>query len=287
MDDYKHDHIATNGIKLHVVQAGPEDGPLVILLHGFPEFWYGWKAQMDHLAAQGYRVWVPDQRGYNLSDKPASVKDYNLDALAADIVGLIDAAGAEKAYLAGHDWGAAVAWWMGLKHPERLHKIVVVNAPHNLVMQRHLQGDFKQMRKSPHMFFFQLPALPEYLSSRDNFEATASSMQKTSRPGTFSDTELTIYREAWARTDRLREPINWYRAAFRVAPTRPADVRVHLPLLILWGTQDAFLRTVMAEESLDYCVDGRLERIENAGHWVLHEEPERTSKLIADFFAAI
>jgi pimeloyl-ACP methyl ester carboxylesterase len=136
------------------------------------------------------------------------------------------------------------------------------------------------------MFLFQLPLLPEYLSSNNNFAATAESIQQTSRPGTFSDADLERYREAWARSDRLRGPINWYRAGFRASPARPADIHVHVPLLILWGTQDAFLLEAMAVESLDYCDDGRLERFENAGHWVLHEEPERTSQLIADFFSA-
>ncbi len=286
MTDYTHGDILTNGIRLHVVQAGPETGPLVILLHGFPEFWYGWHAQMEYLAAQGFRVWVPDQRGYDLSDQPQEIKAYNLDELAADIVGLIDAAGAEKAYLAGHDWGAGVAWWLAIKYPQRLRKLVIVNVPHGSVMTHHLRSNFSQLRKSWYMFFFQLPGLPEISLSNNNFAAAAKSLTDSSRPGTFSDEDLDLYREAWGRSDRLRGPINWYRAFFRAAPSQPADLKVHVPTLIIWGAQDAFLGQDMARESLDYCDDGRLELIENATHWVLHEEPQRTSQLMADFFSA-
>src|SRR5438105_765891 len=117
-------YVRTNGITLHVVAAGPRDGPLVILLHGFPEFWWEWRAQIPFLAAAGYRVLAPDQRGYNLSDKPKRIRAYHLDALAQDVVGLIDAAGRDKATVVGHDWGASVVWWLGMKHPQRLNRIV-------------------------------------------------------------------------------------------------------------------------------------------------------------------
>ena len=130
MIPYDHALIKSNGVNLHVVQAGPEDGPLVILLHGFPEFWYGWRKQIDLLAEQGYRVWAPDQRGYNISEKPNGIGAYTLDKLSADVIGLIDAAGRETAILVGHDWGAGVAWWMACKFPQRLSKLVIMNVPH-------------------------------------------------------------------------------------------------------------------------------------------------------------
>jgi pimeloyl-ACP methyl ester carboxylesterase len=121
-----HLYLQTNGITLHVVEAGPEKGPLVILLHGFPEFWYGWRYQIEALADAGFRVLAPDQRGYNLSDKPRGISAYNPDELAADIIGLIDAVGREKAYVAGHDWGGAVAWWTAVKYPQRLEKLIIL-----------------------------------------------------------------------------------------------------------------------------------------------------------------
>lgn len=160
-DSIIHTTISTNGVNLHVAQAGPADGPLVILLHGFPEYWASWRQQIPILASAGYRVWVPDQRGYNLSDKPAEITAYNLDQLALDVVGLIDAADAEKAFVVGHDWGAAVAWWLGIKHADRLEKLAILNLPHPAVLRRRFRTHFSQLRKSWYMFFFQLPWLPE------------------------------------------------------------------------------------------------------------------------------
>ena len=142
--DYQ--YVETNGIRLHVAQAGPREGPLVILLHGFPEFSYAWKQQIPFLASAGYRVWAPDQRGYNLSEKPDGIAAYNLDELAADVIGLIDAAGQNKVVLVGHDWGAAVAWWAAVKYPDRLSKLVVMNAPHGAVMQKNFRRNFAQIR---------------------------------------------------------------------------------------------------------------------------------------------
>lgn len=152
-----HSQIKTNGIHLHVAQAGPKDGPLVILLHGFPEFWYGWRHQIPSLADAGYRVWAPDQRGYNLSEKPDRIADYRIDALASDVIGLIDAAGREKAFLIGHDWGAAVAWFIARTDPERLKRMVILNVPHGAVMQKHLRRNPAQRRRSWYIYFFSDP----------------------------------------------------------------------------------------------------------------------------------
>jgi len=157
--------VKTNGIRLNVLQEDPKDGPLVILLHGFPEFSYSWRKQIGSLTEAGFRVWAPDQRGYNTSDKPDGLDAYSLDELAADVIGLIDAAGVEKALIVGHDWGASVAWWTAGKYPERIHKMVVMNVPHGGVMQKHLKKSLTQLRKSWYMFFFQIPWLPETLAA--------------------------------------------------------------------------------------------------------------------------
>lgn len=283
MTTYDHHTIETNGIKLHVVQAGPEDGPLAILLHGFPDFWYGMKQQMDYLAEQGFRVWVPDQRGYNLSDKPQGIAAYSIDHLAADVIGLIDAAGRDKAYLAGHDWGGSVAWWTAINYPERLEKLAILNVPHPVVIQKHLRSNLTQMRKSWYMFLFQLPALPEYMAGRNNFAANVQAL-RSSRPGTFSDDDLTQYREAWSQPGALTGMINWYRGIFRAPGTTPSDTRVHVPMLMIWGAQDRFLGQEMAQPSIDLCGDGRLVVIDEATHWVQHEEPDRVNQLIHDFW---
>jgi pimeloyl-ACP methyl ester carboxylesterase len=139
--ELEHSTIETNGIQLHVVQAGPKSGVPVVLLHGFPEFWYGWRKQIPALVEAGCRVIVPDQRGYNLSDKPKGIKSYGVFTLVDDIIGLIDALGYEKVNLVGHDWGAVVAWTLAIKYPERLQRLSIMNVPHPAVMKRFLLRD--------------------------------------------------------------------------------------------------------------------------------------------------
>lgn len=277
-------YIETNSLTLHVVQAGPETGPLVILLHGFPEFWYGWRRQIPALAQAGYRVWAPDQRGYHLSAKPQEVKAYNLDELAADVVGLIDAAGRRQAILVGHDWGAAVAWWTAIQYPQRLARLVIINVPHPAVMNRQLRKSLKQLRKSWYMFFFQVPWLPERMIRAGRWRTGLRALRGTSRRGTFTEADLERYREAWAQPGALTGMLNWYRALLRVRPRRPPGLRVSVPTLLIWGAQDRFLEREMAQPSIDLCDRGRLVMIEEATHWVQHEEPERVNRLLLDFF---
>jgi epoxide hydrolase 4 len=284
MNNYTHTTLKTNGINLHVVQAGPQHGPLVILLHGFPEFWYGWCQQIDYLVAQGYRVWVPDQRGYNLSDKPQTIAAYNLDELSADVIGLIDAAGQETTLLVGHDWGAAVAWWTACKYPERLSKMVILNVPHHKVFGKTFNTDPQQRRKSWYMAFFQLPFLPEFMLGLGNTNGLARALKTTSRPGTFSDADIAEYRIAWAQPGALTAMLNWYRAAFKTPPKQQPDPRVTVPTLILWGKQDNVLKWEMAQASVELCDDGRLVYFDEATHWIAHEEPERVNTLISEFF---
>lgn len=275
--------IETNGIRLNVAQAGLDENPLVILLHGFPEFSYGWRKQIPHLVDAGFRVWAPDQRGYNLSDKPDGLAAYSLDELAADVVGLIDAAGQEQAFLVGHDWGAAVAWWVAAKYPDRLKKLVILNVPHEAVMKKHLRSSFTQLRKSWYIFFFQIPWLPEMLVKRQNWKMGVESLSKTSRRGTFTDGDLEKYRQAWSQPKAYKSMVNWYRAMIQRPPKPPASSRITMPTLLIWGAKDKFLGGEMAQPSIDRCDDGRLVFIEEATHWVQHEEAERVNELLASF----
>lgn len=178
-----------DGLRLHVMLAGPADGPLVVLLHGFPEFWYGWRKQIAPLAEAGFRVMAPDQRGYNTSDKPAGVSAYRLDALASDVVGLMDAVGRESAVIIGHDWGAAVGWWTALRYPRRIARLAVLNVPHPVVLLEHLRRDFRQMLKSSYMAAFQIPALPEALMRIGGGRPMFASVRRTGRPDAFDEKE--------------------------------------------------------------------------------------------------
>jgi pimeloyl-ACP methyl ester carboxylesterase len=282
----KHERIATNGVHLHVVTDGPADGPLVVLLHGFPEFWYSYRKLIPFLAERGFRVMAPDMRGYNESEKPDGVGAYGIEILAQDIVGLIDAAGRERAQIVAHDWGGGVAWWMALRHPARVEKLVVLNSPHPSVLRRHITRSFKQMKKSWYMLFFQLPFVPEIVFRANDGERMAKVLRASSRPGAFSDEDLEKYKMAWRQPGAVTAMLNYYRALVRGRPPRePGSLRVKPPTLLIWGVQDTALARELAPMSIDLCDDGRLVFLDEATHWVLHEEPERVSALIEGFLA--
>jgi pimeloyl-ACP methyl ester carboxylesterase len=286
----QHTTLETNGIRLHCVQAGPPEGALVILLHGFPEFWYGWRNQIEPLAQAGYRVLAPDQRGYNLSDKPQAVSAYRIDILAADVVGLIQALGRERALLVGHDWGAAVAWHTAMHYPQAIVKLGILNVPHPAVMVRTLRSNFRQIMKSWYIFFFQLPRLPEWTLSRNHYAAMRRMLKASSRRDTFSAEALDRYVQAWRQPGALRSMIHWYRALFRsvvAATERPVEGahprRVEPPTLMIWGARDIALDRSMAQPSIELCNQGRLVFFEQATHWVQHDEPEQVTRLLLDF----
>jgi pimeloyl-ACP methyl ester carboxylesterase len=286
----QHTTLETNGVRLHCVQAGPPEGELVILLHGFPEFWYGWRNQIEPLAQAGYRVLAPDQRGYNLSDKPQAVSAYRIDILAADVVGLIQALGRERALLVGHDWGAAVAWHTAMHYPQAIVKLGILNVPHPAVMVRTLRSNFRQIMKSWYIFFFQLPRLPEWTLSRNHYAAMRRMLKASSRRDTFSAEALDRYVQAWRQPGALRSMIHWYRALFRsvvAATERPVEgahpKRVEPPTLMIWGARDIALDRSMAQPSIELCNQGRLVFFEQATHWVQHDEPQRVTRLLLDF----
>jgi epoxide hydrolase 4 len=282
--EIEHQQIKTNGITLHVAETGPKDGPLLFLLHGYPEFWYGWHNQIDSLVNAGYHVIVPDQRGYNLSDKPRGVSAYNSDQMAADLIGLMDAFGSEKAIIVGHDWGAVVTWWTAIRYPERLNRIVIMNGPHPQVFLKMIRKNPRQMLRSLYFFFFQLPWLPEFLMTRNNGTLMAKLLKISARHGTFSDAEIDAYKRAWSQPGAITAMLNWYRAAFQTQPTRPpANQRVSVPTLVIWGMKDIALVPELAQESIEMCDNGQLVRLEQAGHFVQHEEPERVNDLLREF----
>ena len=268
------------GVRLHVVEAGPEDGPLVVLLHGFPEFWYGWRRQIGPLARAGWRVWAPDQRGYNLSAAPPDVAAYDLDRLADDVLALLDAGGAERAPVVGHDWGAVVGWWLALRDPDRVERLAVLNVPHPAAFRAFLLRTPSQMARSWYVGFFQLPGLPERALRRFGTRALVAS----SAPGTFSDADLARYRAAWGRPGAARGMVSWYRAAVRRAGRlSPDDPTVRVPTLVLWGEDDLALDARLAERSLALCAEGRLVTFPGVSHWVQHEAADAVNRELLTF----
>ncbi|MCS6828495.1 MAG: alpha/beta hydrolase [Caldilinea sp.] len=273
-----------NDVNVHVVMAGAQEGPLVILLHGFPEFWYGWRKQLPALAKAGFHVWAPDQRGYNRSDKPTGVSAYHIETLARDVVGLIEASGREQVYLAGHDWGAAVAWWVAGRYPHLVKKLAILNVPHPAVMRRTVLKDPEQRKKSWYIFFFQLPWLPEASLRRNDYTDLIRMLKGSSRRGTFTDDDLLAYKQAWSQPGALTAMLNWYRAAVRYQGQAAELGRIRVPTLMIWGANDIALDRKMARPSIDLCDEGRLIFLEEATHWVQHEEPETVNRLLIEFF---
>ena len=282
-------HVSVQGVSLRVVEAGPADGPLVVLLHGFPEFWYGWRHQIPALARGGYRVLAPDQRGYGASGKPAGVGAYRMETLALDVVELIRHAGAERAHaVIGHDWGAAVAWWVAIAHPERLERLAVLNVPHpsRSVMKSALRKRPGQLRKSWYIFAFQLPGIPERLLGWRRGRLLKANLRGKDR-SSFTKEDLERYREAWAQPGGLTGMLNWYRAMLRYPPRNKGSNRVTVPTLILWGEQDRYLSKELAPLSLAKCERGRLEIFPDATHWLQHDEAEAVNRELLGFLAEV
>lgn len=279
----EHLSIDTNGIRLHAVAQGPEDGQLVVLLHGFPEFWYGWIHQIGPLAERGYRVVAPDLRGYNLSEKPVGIEQYTLDLLRDDVAGVIRHFGKERAILIGHDWGGAVAWHLAATKPDLVEMLIAVNIPHPKAMPRVMAKNPLQWVKSSYMAFFQIPELPEKAMAADYFKTMASSLVATSQPDTFSEEELEKYKEAWGQPGALTGMLNWYRALRQGSMRQTPDHQVQVPVRLIWGIGDQFLSPMLAKESMNFCKDGELVFVGEATHWIHHEQPYILNMLIDRF----
>jgi pimeloyl-ACP methyl ester carboxylesterase len=276
----EHVFIDVGGLRLHVVQAGPSHGKAVIFLHGFPDFWIGWRQQIEALASAGFRVIAPDQRGYNLSDKPGGTRQYTIEKLVNDVAGLGDALGLERFHLVGHDWGGIVAWSFAASRPTRLEKLVILNAPHPEAIVPYALRSPLQLLRSSYVGFFQIPWLPEAVLSAQRFAALVRALVGSSRPGAFAPQEFAEYREAWGKPGALTAMLNWYRAL----PYRPTlKQQITAPTLVLWGMRDEFLETGLAEKSLSFCRDGRLQTFADATHWLQREEALAVNSALVSF----
>jgi epoxide hydrolase 4 len=271
-----------NGIRLHYVEAG--DGPLVVLLHGFPEFWFGWRLQIAPLVSAGFRVVAPDTRGYNLSSKPEDFTDYGVDLLAADIRGLIDERGAESALLVGHDWGGSIAWTVAMNHPEVVDKLAILNAAHPRRLSEGLHHP-SQLRKSWYFFFFATPGLPEDVVHARDWHFFRHFLHDANPP--YTQEQMDRYIEAWSQPGAAAGMINYYRASVRqsqkeaIAKLRP----ISAPTLVIWGEEDAYLGSELAEPDHDDVPNlDRVERVPDASHWVHHDAAEQVNQLLIDFF---
>jgi epoxide hydrolase 4 len=283
MTDIRTARIGTNGISLHVAQAGRTVDPLLVLLHGFPEYWETWRDYMTTFAAAGFHVVVPDQRGYNLSDKPSEIQAYDLDRLAADVVGLADHFECRRFTVVGHDWGGAVGWWIATLQPDRLERLIVMNAPHPSVWRKAMRTNPEQRRRSRYVALFRLPWLPELLLRRNRFAALVRGLEERAIDDGLTHVELERYRAAWAAPGALTAMINWYRAFMRKDFGLSSGLRIKQPVLLIWGEQDPYGVRELAEDSLRLCDNGRSIYLPSASHWVHHDERRRCREAVLDF----
>jgi len=296
--DIDHEQAVVNGVRLHYVTAGPEDGNLVVPLHGFPEFWYSWRFQIPALVDAGYRVLAPDLRGYNTSEKPHGVDAYRLAELTRDVVGLIEHAGRDWAHVVGHDWGGVVAWSLGARHPDVLDRLVVLNAPHPAAIGKATTAP-RQILRSWYVFFFQLPWLPERLLSAGDFRAIREGFaEESNNPDAFSERDIDRYVEAMSHPGALTAGVNYYRAFFRnefrdavtaqvpIAGRNvtPADDRpIDAETLLLWGEDDRALGVELTEGLDPWVPRLRVERFADASHWVQCDVPGKVNEELRRF----
>jgi pimeloyl-ACP methyl ester carboxylesterase len=260
-------------------------GPPVLLLHGFPQFWYEWRHQIPALVEAGFRVVAPDMRGYNLSDKPLGVRAYRVELLARDVERLILACGGGTADVVGHDWGAIAAWIAAMRYPERVERLAILNVPHPA---RFLDGLLSPMQllRSSYVFFFQIPRLPEEVIRAGDFALLRSALRRDPvRPGTFTAEDIERYIEAIARPGALTATINYYRALLRYPEeTRALLQRVEAPVLVIWGERDRFLSRRLAEPPRLWVPNLLgVKRLPDASHWVAEDRPLEVNTLLLDF----
>ncbi len=279
--------LQANGIAFHCLAAGPEQGPLALLLHGFPELAVSWESQLDALATAGFRAVAPDMRGYGRTDRKPP---YHLRTLAKDVAGLVGALGRKDAIVVGHDWGGAVAWGTAFLEPQVVNKLIILNCPHPAVLARALLGT-RQLLRSSYMFFFQLPWLPEKILSRDRAAAIARALRGGSlKREVWTKEKLAPYREAFSQPGGTHGPIEYYRAAFRDFGVLKEAKRhpIAAPTRIIWGKHDRFLGPeLLAPEKLrPYFAPGNepgIDWIEGAGHFVQSEAPEEVNRALLAF----
>lgn len=291
-----HDYAEVNGVRLHYAHSGEVARPLILFVHGFPEFWYAWKNQLPEFGAD-YHAVAPDTRGYNLSSKPAEVEAYAMEHLVEDLRALAaQLSGGRKFTLVGHDWGGATAWAFAIAHPELLEKLVIVNAPHPAVFARELRDNPAQQKASQYMLMFRNASAEAALAANDYAALVRVVMGEGLKTGVFAEEDRVEYLKAWSQPGALTGGLNYYRAS-RVGPPSPGgepassfvsspSMTVHVPTLVVWGEKDIALCTGNLD-GLDAFVPAlTVKRIPDAGHWVIHEKPGEVNRTIREFLAA-
>jgi pimeloyl-ACP methyl ester carboxylesterase len=292
-----HEYAEVNGVRLHYAKAG--DGPLMVFLHGFPEFWYEWQHQIAEFS-RDHTVVAPDMRGYNLSSKPTDVDAYQVPVLVADVQALagelLKQTGGGKFTLVAHDWGGAIAWVFAAMHPDLLDRLIIINAPHPTLFGRLLRDDPDQQQASQYMLMFRGPQAEETLSANDYQLLTSMVLGAGLRDGTVTDEDRKAYVAAWSQPGALTGGLNYYRAA-RIGPvtagetseaalTAAPPLMIRVPTLVIWGEKDTALLTSNLNGLDQFVPSLTIKRIPEGSHWVVRERPAEVNRLIREFVAS-
>jgi epoxide hydrolase 4 len=281
MTGLSHNYIQTNGIQLHYVSQG--QGPLMLMLHGFPEFWYSWRYQIPEFA-KDYKVIALDLRGYNESEKPREKAAYRMTELIKDVEGVIKGLGYERCVLVGHDWGGAIAWSFAYAHPEMLEKLIVMNLPHPAKFAQALRSNPQQMVRSWYILFFQIPWLPELLLQFDGYRVIASAfIDSAINRDAFTPQDLEAYKKAAAKPGALTAMLNYYRNIFPGIFDHTAWEVLQVSTLMIWGENDQALGKELTYDTQVYVNDFELRYIPNCSHWVQQEQPNLVNQYMRNF----
>jgi pimeloyl-ACP methyl ester carboxylesterase len=282
-DRWVHGLTRDGGPAIHFVEHG--SGEPVLLLHGFPDFWFMWRHQLPLFAKAGYRAIALDLRGYNRSDAPPAISEYGSSHLVHDIERVMDTLKIDRATIVGHDWGGVVAWHFAASHPERVCKLVVINAPHPAAYMHSLLRS-SQLLRSWYVFVFQIPRIPELLLTASHMKWLRRIWMHAARgAGTVTDVDVDKYAKAFSREGKVRAALNYYRAAMRSAFRRTRSARIKTPTLILWGGRDRFLVSSLPEATRRWVGNLTIHKLANYGHWPQLESPEEVNAVIVGFLA--
>lgn len=278
----EHQYIVSNNVRLHYVTQG--EGPLMLMLHGFPEFWYSWRHQIPEFA-QDYKVVALDLRGYNNSEKPQDANAYRMPELIKDIQGVIKGLGYDQCVLVGHDWGGGIAWCFADAHPDMVQKLIVMNIPHPANFVSALRNNFQQMMRSWYIGFFQLPVLPELMFQANDYGAIASAFtDRATNKNAFTPEDLEAFKNAAAKRGALTAMVNYYRSNTDTFDREWGMIDV--PTLLLWGEDDFALGKELTNNTDAYVRDLTLHYLPNCSHWTQQEQPEQVNQYMRSFLNA-